>query len=155
MSKCLVESYTIRTAGFMLKFAFMTEAEEMIEARTFQLTSCKSSVCSASRVVHTSSHPSVMRFKISTHPPLPEAKAWCPLPTSDSDPSPTVRTLKTHLVRSFPTVRAYSATVEELVLEVDGFELLDESVLADLALTGGDVIEYVRARLQTPLEYED
>lgn len=85
-----------------------------------------------------------MRFKISTHPPLPAAKAWCPLPTSDSDPSPTVRSLKTHLVRSFPTVRAYSATVDELVLEVDGFELLDGSALADLTLTGGDVIEYVR-----------
>lgn len=86
-----------------------------------------------------------MRFKISTHPPLPAAKAWCPLSTSDAEPSPTVCTLKTHLARSFPTVRAYSATADELVLEVDGFELLDESALADLALTGGDVIEYVRA----------
>lgn len=90
-----------------------------------------------------------MRFKISTHPPLPATKAWCPLPTSDSDPSPTVRSLKAHLVRSFPTVRAYSATVDELVLELDGFELLDESALADLALTSGDVIEYVCVHLRS------
>jgi hypothetical protein len=82
-----------------------------------------------------------MRLKISTHPPLPQAKAWCPLPTLENGPAPTVLTLKQHLVRTFPTVRAYSATVDELVLELDGFELLDPSVLADLALTGSDVIE--------------
>lgn len=84
-----------------------------------------------------------MRFKISTHPPLPTANAWCPLPSSDSDPIPTIRTLKNHLARSLPTVRVYSATADELVLELDGFELLDDSALADLALTNGDVIEYV------------
>lgn len=82
-----------------------------------------------------------MRFKISTHAPLPQANAWCPLPPAEHGPRPTVLTLKQHLVRTFPTVRAYSATVDELVLELDGFELLDVSALADLELTGGDVVE--------------
>lgn len=82
-----------------------------------------------------------MRFKISTHPPLPQAKAWCPLPTSENGLAPTVLTLKQQLVHTFPTVRAYSATVDELVLELDGFELLDSSAMEDLALTASDVIE--------------
>lgn len=82
-----------------------------------------------------------MRFKISTHPPLPRANAWCPLAAHENGPAPTILTLKQHVVRTFPTVRAYSATVDELVLELDGFELLDASALEDLALTSGDVIE--------------
>lgn len=92
----------------------------------------------------------VMRFKISTHPPLTLSKAWFPLPTpideanrppTSSESSQTVCDLKQHLSASFPTVKAYGSSTEEIVLEVDGFELLDDSRLVDLGLTASDIIE--------------
>ncbi|KAJ9104218.1 hypothetical protein QFC19_004035 [Naganishia cerealis] len=91
-----------------------------------------------------------MRFKVSTHPPLTAAKAWLPLPppivnvdhpVSASESSQTVLDLKQCLSTSFPTVKAYGARKEEIVLEVDGFELLDDSRLVDLGLTATDIID--------------
>ncbi|KAJ9096352.1 hypothetical protein QFC21_005173 [Naganishia friedmannii] len=91
-----------------------------------------------------------MRFKISTHPPLTLARAWFPLPppvneanraTTSSESSQTIRDLKHHLSVAFPTVKAYGASAEEMVLEVDGFELLEDSRLVDLGLTASDIID--------------
>ncbi len=67
-----------------------------------------------------------MRLRIQTEPPLPQLKAWFPLP-DDSN----IHDLKTSLCNTVQVLRDAKIKPGELTLELDGFELLDE-----LASTG-------------------
>ncbi|KAK0197838.1 hypothetical protein F5146DRAFT_1156842 [Armillaria mellea] len=62
-----------------------------------------------------------MRLRIQTEPPLPQLKAWFPLPDDAN-----IHDFKTSLCSTVQVLRAANIKPGELTLELDGFELLDE-----------------------------
>ncbi|KAK0232632.1 hypothetical protein IW262DRAFT_7829 [Armillaria fumosa] len=62
-----------------------------------------------------------MRLRIRTEPPLPQLKAWFPLPDDAI-----IYDLKIALCSTVEVLRAAKIKPGELMLELDGFELLDE-----------------------------
>ncbi|KAK0506723.1 hypothetical protein EDD18DRAFT_1124844 [Armillaria luteobubalina] len=62
-----------------------------------------------------------MRLRIQTEPPLPQLKAWFPLPDDAI-----IYDLKISLCSTVQVLRAAKIKPGELTLELDGFELLDE-----------------------------
>ena len=91
-----------------------------------------------------------MRIRVLTSPPLPHVKAWFVVPdgaqniTSSSlvhaEPSlENIFGLKNALRNGIPALRPLSAA--DLILMIDGFELLDESSTA--VIKDGDLVVYV------------
>jgi hypothetical protein len=85
-----------------------------------------------------------MRLKLQTNPPLSPLKAWFPLPDSLSPTLSTINELKRHLCTHFPILSKSCITAKDIVLELDEFELLDETELG--VLRDGDLIWYFYAR---------
>ncbi|KAK0475190.1 hypothetical protein IW261DRAFT_1568104 [Armillaria novae-zelandiae] len=65
--------------------------------------------------------PGYMRLRIQTEPPLPQLKAWFPLPDDAN-----IHDFKTSLCSTVQILRTAKIKPAELTLELDGFELLDE-----------------------------
>jgi hypothetical protein len=74
--------------------------------------------------------PLAMRIRLQSLPPLPVLKAWFVLP----DPSlvaaghPTINNLKGILCREVPILSLGTVQCHHILLEMDGFELLDGSL---------------------------
>lgn len=82
----------------------------------------------SSRLVHN------MRVKLSLLPPFPASKLLVPVPPEVK----TIKHLKRHLVKSLSTIASAAQHGRDLLLKVDGFELLSGSGV-DM-LEAGDVI---------------
>ncbi|KAH7888182.1 hypothetical protein F5I97DRAFT_1805330 [Phlebopus sp. FC_14] len=92
-----------------------------------------------------------MRIKISTNPPLPPLKAWFPIASKadpgsslpQTEPEPTVQTLKRKLCASIPALRPFSPSAFRLL--IDEYELLDECELS--VIRDGDLVLIERIRV--------
>lgn len=83
-----------------------------------------------------------MRIRIVTHAPLPSLKAWYPLDVAalgDRAQAKTVESLKAELVAHLPHV-FLAVAPSTLTLELDGFQLLDDSKTQSV-LKDGDLVE--------------
>lgn len=74
-----------------------------------------------------------MRVKVECGPPLPSTKAWFGIQSLN-----TISDLKATLCTDLPALRDAAVSSDEIVLFMDGFELLDTS-LVDV-LRDGDLI---------------
>ena len=77
-----------------------------------------------------------MRLRIQTFSPLPELKAWFIPEIHDADE--TVFDLKELLCKGTPQLRANQIHAQNLILLLDGFELLNDSPIS--AVRDGDLI---------------
>lgn len=79
-------------------------------------------------------HSIQMRLKLSLIAPFPTSKVLLPVPADVS----TVVQLKRHIRKSLSTVDGLTSSSRELVLEIDGFELLSGSEVG--VIEPGDVV---------------
>jgi hypothetical protein len=73
-----------------------------------------------------------LRFRILAHPPLPSLRSWHVVSTDAHNFQPTtIYGLKEVLLNEFPALRQScpNASSQDLVLMIDGFELLDNTSL--------------------------
>lgn len=80
-----------------------------------------------------------MRIRLATHPPLPPLKAWYGITPELTEQ--TVSELKEDIVTGL-LARSSSADIK---LEIDGFQLLDESLVGTV-IQNGDLVEWVLPR---------
>jgi hypothetical protein len=78
-----------------------------------------------------------MRVRLQLLPPFATSKVLLPIPGSVK----TISDLRKHIVRSLSTVSSVVEYARELVLEIEGFELLPGSDLG--VIEAGDVISFV------------
>lgn len=96
-----------------------------------------------------------MRIRVLSRPPLPHIKAWFVVPEAGegvasslghTQPAPEdVHALKCALRNEIPALRSSCLSASNLILMIDGFELLDQSGLA--VIKDGDLVTYVLASL--------
>src|SRR5580693_7375787 len=93
-----------------------------------------------------------MRIRVLSSPPLPHVKAWFVIPDGaqniassslvHAEPSlENIFGLKNALRNGIPALRPSSLSAANLILMIDGFELLDESSIA--VINDGDLVVYV------------
>jgi hypothetical protein len=68
-----------------------------------------------------------MRVRLLTRPPLPFLKAWYSIPASDDTGGATIRSLQEILCREFPVLGGATNSPDDLLLELDEFELRPDS----------------------------
>jgi hypothetical protein len=71
-----------------------------------------------------------MRIRLQLLPPFKEGKLLLPLP----DTVTTVTELKKHVRQSLSTVRDIVQSTKDILLEIDGFELLPGSLVKDVVV---------------------
>jgi hypothetical protein len=69
-----------------------------------------------------------MRIRLQLLSPFKEGKLLLPLP----DTIPTITELKRHIRQSLSTVRDIAQSTKDVLLEIDGFELLPGSLVKDV-----------------------
>jgi len=79
-----------------------------------------------------------MRVRLQLLAPFKESKLLLPLPTTTS----TISDLKKHVRQSLSTVRDTAPSTRDILLEIDGFELLAGSLVSEL-VEERDIITYV------------
>ncbi|KAG8962824.1 hypothetical protein FRC03_003724 [Tulasnella sp. 419] len=81
-----------------------------------------------------------MRVRLVTHPPLPPLKAWFGITTPADSQSITAlkNTIYTQVLR--PNLSTEVAQSSDLLLEIEGFELLGDSTCENV-LQDGDLVE--------------
>jgi hypothetical protein len=92
-----------------------------------------------------------MRIRVLSRPPLPYIKAWFVVPDAGegvasslgiTEPAPEdIHALKSALRNGIPALRSSCLSASDLILMIDGFELLDQSGLA--VIKDGDLVTYV------------
>ena len=79
-----------------------------------------------------------MRVRLQLLAPFKESKLLLPLPATIA----TISDLKKHVRQSLSTVRDTAPSTKDILLEIDGFELLAGSLVCDV-VEEKDVITYV------------
>lgn len=92
-----------------------------------------------------------MRIRVLSRPPLPHIQAWFVVPdgskgiaSSLGDVEPTfedIYALKNALRNEIPGLRSSCLSAADLILMIDGFELLDQSGIS--VIKDGDLVTYV------------